>query len=59
MNTQKNSDVTTRVLTPAELVQVDGGAKHLLPIEPIDGIDPIIITPIVGPVIIALDLSLL
>ena len=54
METQK-SDGNIRELTPAELIGVEGGGKHQFPLEPIDGIGPIIITPIIGPVILELD----
>ena len=54
METQKR-DETIRALTPAELIGVEGGGKHTFPIDPVDGIGPIIITPIIGPVILELD----
>jgi hypothetical protein len=55
METQKR-DETIRALTPAELIGVEGGGKHVFPIDPINIIDPIIlppiiITPIVDPII--------
>ena len=52
METQKR-DETIRALTPAELIGVEGGGKHTFP-APVDGIDPIVITPIIGPVILEL-----
>ena len=53
METQKR-DETIRELTPAELIGVEGGGRHTFPIDPVDGIDPIVITPIIGPIILEL-----
>ena len=46
--------IITTDLTPSELIGVEGGGKLRLPLEPIDGIDPIVITPVIGPIILEL-----
>jgi hypothetical protein len=55
MTKQQKLAETLRSLTPQELIHVEGGARHLYPVEPIDGISPIVITPIIGPVIAELE----